>query len=142
MSVTYRWDNEEKTIMRFSFEEPWTWDEYYVMKPESDKIIASVSHKVGAIIEIPRDLHLGANALTHSRTIDRTRPANLAVMIIVTESSLVKAFLGLAARLPAQFSEGFRWAPTLEKAHEIIREVLAEVPQNTEPKPVPGPESH
>jgi len=138
MSVTYRWDNEEKSIMLFSFEEPWTWDEYYNMKPISDKIIAEVGHPVAAIIEIPQNLHLGSNALGHSRTIDRTKPDNLWVMVIVTQSTLVRAFLGLADRLSSQFRDGFVQATSLEQARQIIAEkqtkgVISESPVPVDP---------
>jgi hypothetical protein len=135
MSVTYRWENEGKTVIRFIFDEPWTWSEYYEMKPISDKAIAEVGHKVGAIIEIPRNLHLGADALSHALRIDRSKPANLLLMVVVTQSPLYKAFLGLAARVFPEFSKGVKWSSSEEAARRIIEAVVAPDAESGPPKP-------
>jgi hypothetical protein len=41
MAVHAAWDNAEKTIMRWTFEGVWTWDEYYTLRTETNQKIAA-----------------------------------------------------------------------------------------------------
>ena len=94
------------------------------MRPESDGVIAKIGHKVGGIIEMPRNIPLERGVLSHAQTITKSMPDNLIVLVVVTESVLVKAMLGTAKRLFGKNVEAYRLAPTLEEARKIIQEVL------------------
>jgi hypothetical protein len=45
-SVEIKWDNEQKTILRYIFTGDWTWDEYLERLNEGRTMMAEVEHSV------------------------------------------------------------------------------------------------
>lgn len=46
MGVTIHWDNPEKTIIRYDFADPWTWEELVQVFIDDDALLDSVDHPV------------------------------------------------------------------------------------------------
>jgi len=51
MPISVTWDNPEKTVICFTFEERWTWDEYHAAADRISEMVNSVNHRVDLIID-------------------------------------------------------------------------------------------
>jgi hypothetical protein len=124
MAVTYKWASSDKKIMIYSFEDPWEWPEYFALRPQSDAEISALSHKVGVIINIPRNLALGASALSQGSRIMNTKPANLDLMVVVTENGMYKTFLKMFLRVFRSMENELVQRDTVEEAVKLLEDRL------------------
>ena len=63
MAINVTWDNEEKTILRFTYEGPWDWEEFYASMAEGYAMMDAVGCKVDHIYDISNSPMLPKNAI-------------------------------------------------------------------------------
>jgi hypothetical protein len=126
MPITYQWADAEHTVMQFTVTDPFSMEDYYKMRPHSDRALREAGHPVGAVFIIPRTTKLSPHALFHTRFITTTVPENLVITVAVTDSTLYRSFLDLAHRLIPHSTKTLIYADDLEEAQALIAARLAE----------------
>lgn len=123
MGIQVLWDNPEKTIIRYDFSDPWTWDEFYQVRVEGNNMAESVSHPVVALINLQGQVSLASGALVQGKRIARTKPENISMQVIVSTNGLIKSLFPVFARLNPNLANSYRVVPTLEAARALAAEL-------------------
>jgi hypothetical protein len=118
MSITVSWDNEEKTIARYTFSGKWTWLEFQTAVNQIHTMVRSVPNKVDYLAELQHSEVPVGNALFHIRRAIKAAPKNSGLLVVSGGSSFVSAIFSVIAR----FTAYVRVAPSLDEARAIIAE--------------------
>jgi hypothetical protein len=127
MPVTVDWYDDTKTIVLYSMEGRWTWDELY---PEYHKAIAmekAQPHRVDVVIDLSTTHHLPVNVLTHVRHFSDKQPENIGLSVIVTKNQFVNNLYQIGCRIHRNIQRYFAVTRTMEEALAMISEQRMEV---------------
>lgn len=119
MPVEVEWDNPEKTILRVSYLNRWTWDEAFSTRLQSRALLASVDNVVDIMIYMPSDWYPPPNFGENLNKITTSESFNIGLVVIVSQGlmpELYEAFLRSYG--PRSFPHTF--AQTLDEARQII----------------------
>lgn len=123
MPVTVEWDNDDQTIILVTMAGFWRTDEAEQAFADCDRLLSSIPHRAGILIDLRRSLNLSPLAMAHVHQIGEKDHPNAAIIVFVGGNTM---FLPLGSvislfrkKRPATF------APTLESARRIIRNVIA-----------------
>jgi|FLYN01.1.fsa_nt_gi hypothetical protein len=126
MGIKITWDNDEKTILRYSFDTHWTWDDFYTAKAEAYNQIDTVQHKVGVIFDAPEKITLPANMITHSKSaVSKTHP-NTCIVAVVVRNLYLRTMLSMVMKLSKKAAETLRLVSSLDEARALVAEKLRE----------------
>lgn len=76
MPFDFRWDNDDKTVMRYVAEGSWNWNEFHKNMRRSTLLFDQVSHPVDVIVDLRGGDKLPAGAIGHLRSIGTKTHAN------------------------------------------------------------------
>jgi hypothetical protein len=99
MPVHAQWDNPQKTIMRWTFEGAWTWDEYYSLRVSTNQEIAAEPHPVDLIVDLSQSKTLPSGVLTHGKNAVSVTPKNIGVTVLVGANPVLQAFYKMFSSL-------------------------------------------
>jgi hypothetical protein len=126
MPVHAAWDNAEKTVMRWTFEGAWKWDEYYTLRAETNQKIAAETHAVDLIVDLSKSNALPDGILTHGRNAVVATPPNIGVTVLVGANpvlrSFYKMFSNLYRTLISSKELDMVMANTVEDAYKLLAE--------------------
>lgn len=102
------WDNAEKTILRLTLYDGWTWDDVFELNPVALKLVRDADHTVYVLIDFTHTRDLPSGATMHLAAILSGYPPNLGLVVAVTQHTLVNRMINvvrivLAGRLAQQF---------------------------------------
>ncbi|HLU12226.1 MAG TPA: hypothetical protein VK003_21290 [Oceanobacillus sp.] len=76
MPFDFRWDNDDKTIMRYVASGAWNWNEFHKNMRRSTLWFDQVSHPVDVIVDLRGGNKLPAGAIGHLRSLGTKIHAN------------------------------------------------------------------
>lgn len=123
MSVSINWANDERTIVTYTFAEPWTWDEFYRcwdwLKAELDASTQPVSiiMDMRGVTRIPPDI------MKHIKTIVSQIHPNFSRTTVYVGAGMLKTLYPVMLRQFAPEMVGqvqAFFAPTLEEARQLL----------------------
>src|SRR4051794_6074286 len=96
MKLQVEWDNAEKTIIRITYTERWTWSDFYEANMEAVEMMKSVAHTVHFLADFrqSRSLPIGG-AITHARSALTALPDNWGLLVIVSTSLLIQRLVSI-----------------------------------------------
>ena len=122
MPIHIKWDNDEKTILRYDFEGRWTWDEYFSVMKQLTAMMASVEYRVDAIANMkPGIMPTSGSAMSSARTALRKLPPNCGVVVVVT-NSFISAMLSVFKQFDREIGKMLRGTTSLEEAYQVIQQ--------------------
>lgn len=125
MSVTVVWDNEEKTILRYTFGGQWTWDEYLIALKDGRRMMESVQHYVCILNDMDNTAFLPPNFVTLARNVISSRPDNTGLAIFLTNSQFFKAMYRVLENLLPNVPTDYVIATTEDEAYQKLNTWLA-----------------
>jgi hypothetical protein len=120
MGIVVDWDNSAKTVVRYEFDEQWTWEEFYVAKKQAYTIIDTVSHRVGVIMNAPPNVTLPPNMLTHSLSALRNKHPNTLILVFVLTRPFMRAMISTLGKISRLGASSIELATTLDEARAIV----------------------
>lgn len=118
------WDDTEKTIIRYTFFDPWTWDEYYATNPKRDRMFAETSQVIDIILDFRKGNHLPPQAMTHMRKVGSWDSPQRGVVIILGVHSMLQLLANIMSSLfPQSVLKTPRPAKDMDDAHRLISEI-------------------
>ncbi len=120
MSIAVEWDDEERTILHYTFESPWTWEEYHAAIARAWEMAAEVDHPTDTITDMRNSRLLPDNVFRHVRQSMVEIPESTRTVVIVGAGMLVQALLNILRRVYRNQDGLFFTAETLEEARELI----------------------
>jgi hypothetical protein len=127
MGIQVVWDDDAKTIIRYSFERSWTWAEFETAQREAHAKIDTVTHKVGVIIGGPADATLPLNMLSHIRSGLRNKHPRTCVAVLLIYTPFQRALFNAAISLTRRSSAIFHAASSVDEARALITAHLREL---------------
>jgi hypothetical protein len=86
MPVIANWEDDDKHIIRFIYEEPWTWHELFNAMKSVAAEHDELPHKVAWIMDLAQSRNIPTGALTQSKHIAGMRHDNTFTTTIVIHS--------------------------------------------------------
>ena len=118
------WDDPAKTIICYTFHDPWTWDEYDATNPKRDKMFRETDQIIDIILDFRKGKQLPPKAMTHMRKVATWDSPKRGVVVIIG----VHSMLGLLANImntlyPQTTLKTPRPANDLDHAHALIQDI-------------------
>jgi hypothetical protein len=133
MGVRVVWHNDKKTIIRYIYENRWSWEDLYTARLEVKAMLESVPHKVGIIVDVRNSSILPSGTLARAKYIASSSPTlhhNEGVTVILGASGLVRSIYDVMRKIyPYTMRERkYYFASTLEEAYSILMKHPSSVP--------------
>lgn len=126
------WDDSSKTTIRYTFLDPWTWDEYAATNAQRDAMLSEVSHVVDLIIDFRQGKYIPSQAIHHIRRAAAWDSAQRGIITIIGIHSMLQALSSVLITLSPQAAlKAPRPAKDLEQARKIIAETRQKREINT-----------
>jgi hypothetical protein len=122
MSVNVVWDNPEQTVLRYTFEGQWTWDEYFPVLMQGREKMGTVSHYVSIINDMLGTQHVPPAFLTNARSVIHKRPKNTGLAVFVSKQMMFTALHRVLIKFDPLIHANYLLTPTLEEARTKIRQ--------------------
>jgi hypothetical protein len=126
MTVRAAWDNPQKTIMRWTFEGAWTWDEYYKLRVSTNQQIAAEQHTVDLIVDLSTSKALPSGILTHGKNAVSVTPKNIGITVLVGANPVLNAFYKMFSSLYGTLIRSKKldmvMVTTLDAAYKLLKE--------------------
>lgn len=124
MAIEVTWDNEEKTIIRWTYSPDWTWNDAYQARDDEKLLIDSVPHIVDALGDMRAARGVPPGALTTVVNVMTKRHERLGLTVLVGGNRFVQMMYAMIRKV--HFGPLLRsrivMAPTLEQAYQMIEE--------------------
>ena len=128
MPVNWAWGNETKTVVRFTFVDPWSWHEFNSANDEAGIEAASFNHVVDAIFDFRGGRIMPAGAVpmfTRAARESITTPSQ-GITVVIGMQSYMYAIYDVIARIYPPVVKIVRLAVDDEAASHIIEAVQAQ----------------
>jgi len=125
MAITWVWDNEEKTIIRYIFQGAWGWEDFYQILAEVHTTMDNVEHPVNLIIDVRKSGILPTNALSNiSRLRNAPASPNTGRAVLIGGNMFIQRLYVMLHKLYPEMVKQFSLAQTLEEAQAILSQPL------------------
>jgi hypothetical protein len=133
MMILVEWDNEEKTVVRWTFSGDWTWDDFRAAQAQMHEMIRCLDYKVDVLADLRAAPSVPNDAFRNFKNAEARALPNRDRVVLVSNNLLVR---GMAAC----FNEVFRNRPTVFLFASTLDEgrVLLAQPRPAQRKNVPG----
>lgn len=123
MPVTVEWDNDDQTIIRVTMVDFWRGDEADRAFADCGRMLSSIVHRAGILVDLRRSFNLSPLAMAHLHQMAEKDHPNAAITVFVGGNTM---FLPLGSVISLfRKKRPSTFAPTLESARRIIRNVIA-----------------
>ncbi len=135
MPVRIHWFDADQTIVYYTFEGKWTWDELYPVYYEAIAMEKAAPHRVDVILDFLRSDGVPGGALTHLKNISDKQPENIGLSIFVTENRFLNALYSTGAKFYKNIGRYFRLAPSMDEAIRMIAQDRGVAEATIQPNP-------
>jgi hypothetical protein len=126
MNIEVRWDDEQKSIIRWTFPKQWTWDEFYSALQGSRALVRQQNHIVDVIVDMSISELFPRNLMTQSQVTLQTSSLNIGIIVVIGWNPLLRtAFNSFQRVYRSNFNQSARemYIVGMEaKAYQIIDE--------------------
>lgn len=120
MTIDLSWDNDERKALLYHFPEQWTWEEFYGVKVEADKILDEVDYNVVLIFDMTSTRSIPSGVLSQARwLIGRAHPRGKPIVLVGT-NLVIQAMLNLVNKFNKNAGELIQAVSTLDEARELV----------------------
>jgi hypothetical protein len=120
------WDNEEKTILRTTYEGNMLLEEYYRVTDETFEALSHVPHTVHTIMLRQNVRSVPATMSKVLQYANKKTPPNLGINVIVGATTSTKMIVKIGRVIAPKLAKEVYFANSLEEARQIIQEKTAE----------------
>lgn len=121
-TITLKWDNDEKTILRYTFQGNWNWDDYLESLTIGRKMMAEVEHEVSIINDMRQMTQLPPNFVNTARNVITSRPDNTGLAVFLTTNAFFQATHRILGRILEEVPIRYILVSTEEEAYQKIAE--------------------
>lgn len=123
MKVSIDWDNDEQTIVRYTFEQGWDWQDLYAAMDNAGDMIETVPHSVDVLMDLSQSNLIPKNAISQiKRGYDNPKKPNIGLTVVVTPNSFMNAIVSMAKKIwsGGQDVWELEFVKTVEEAYSTI----------------------
>ena len=112
MNLPVEWDNPEKTIIRITYPEKWTWSDFYEANTAAVALMKTVEHPVHFLADFRQ-----------SRSALAALPDNWGILVIVSTSVLIQRLVSIfRTAFTGRMSTKTYSVTSIEEAYRVIAE--------------------
>jgi hypothetical protein len=130
MPISINWDNDNQTILRLTFWNEWTIEEFVATGIKQKALMQLVNHTVDTLVDIRTDAFVPmGNTLKAFRYVMDNLPRNAGIIVYVTDDPVQRHLFG--THISFYYSLRRRWkrrifiVPTLREAYDFINQQSA-----------------
>jgi hypothetical protein len=121
MAIDVSWYDEAQTIIRYTFNGPWTWDELNAARETDHALRRTKNYQVDNILDMRRSPIIPQNPIVRFRSFASSVPENAGMTVIVGANTLVEALVNIFRRIySAPPIQAICFAATLEEAEQRL----------------------
>jgi hypothetical protein len=120
MAIRVQWDNPDKTILRFTYDREWAWDEVYSALEEKRRLLGTVQHPVDTLVDMRAVVTIPVGALIHARRLAEQANGNERVTLVVGANPFILSLVDLVRNLHPAFIKNYRFVSTLNDAYTLL----------------------
>ncbi|RMF79804.1 MAG: hypothetical protein D6737_10200 [Chloroflexi bacterium] len=120
MSIIVKWDNNQRTVIRYIFEGTWQWQDFYQSIADGHVLMNEVDYRVHAIIDIQNSHTFPKDLLLHLKPINTKLHPNTGMTVLVGANSFVHALHFILWRIRPRLEERFMILDSLEEARAFL----------------------
>jgi hypothetical protein len=120
MPITVQWDSDEKSVVRYTFESKWTWDEYHAAIAQAFDMVKDLPYVVNMILDFSQSTVLPSNALSHFSSSMKTPPREFDVAVVISKSGFIETLVAVFRRLSSKTGEKLVVRKSLEEARAYL----------------------
>lgn len=126
MGIRVEWDNDEKTVIRYVYEERWTWEDFHYARSQVREWLDTVDHRVDVIVDVRNSRLVPNGVLAQGRMFASNAPIahrNEGHTIVVGANSLMRSMFEMFGKVYSRLSDELEleFASSLEEAREKLR---------------------
>ena len=138
MGIQVSWENEEKTIIHYVYDGRWTLQDFDDARLEAAKLEETVTHRVDVIVDVRKSSLVPTGAISRGKQVMTTTPSshpNEGTAVIVGAGPLVRSIYDVVSKVYPEIvrRRGFRFARSIEEAHDLIAKETAAKPHSSTP---------
>lgn len=121
MPIVLNWLDDKKTIVLYTFEGSWTWEEFHELDDPIWELIATVDYRIDLIIDWTRSsgFPLGIMSSMH-RAGENVVPQTEGLTISIAGPYLIKIMLGIFRRTYPKAAAAYRLVTSLDEAITLL----------------------
>ena len=113
-------ENEERTLFRWTVDDPWTWEEMDTVWHEYVRMVDSVGHRVDGLIDLRHNHSAPPNALTMMQTRYATLTPNTGLIIMICAPAIIKALIAVMRRINPAVYNHYHFVATFDEAYDML----------------------
>jgi hypothetical protein len=118
MGIEVSWDNEERTIIRHTYQGEWTWDETRAAIKTAEAMLGEVSHRVDVIVDMKAASRLPANPTSIFReAVSFVQHPDVGMIVMISNSLLIQTFANILATVYPKAGEKIVLVSSEEEAY-------------------------
>lgn len=118
MGIAVVWDDDEKTIIRWDFDEKWTWDEFHEAFRISLEMSENITYRVDVIPNATKSPHMPIGALAEFKRLDSQLPDIVKLIVVAGTSAFTRSMIELFGKIYR--AQSWRTASSLDEARGYI----------------------
>ncbi len=124
MPISVEWDNEDKTAIRITYLDRWTWEENQQARQQTLDMIATVNHIVHTIHDMRQSHGLPTDIITQARKRIQKKHPQVGLIIVIGNKSFVHVLYDVFATIYDKLvhKRKFYLVHSLEQAYQLIDE--------------------
>jgi hypothetical protein len=120
MAISLQWENEEKTIIHWTFDGPWTWADFETAQAEFHAMLRTVEHLVDVLADMRHAPALPRDTFANFKRMERKVVPNRDRVVLVTESMFIRGMARTFNQVFRNRPTQFLFADTIEGAHALL----------------------
>lgn len=124
MPIHVDWDNEHRTVIRYEFVNPWSWQDLIDAIDQVDEMVRDVPYTVHFIADMTRGDTLPDKFLTYISTISRKVRGRDGLIVVINTNTFAQAVYGIFTRLNNNVMSRVVFAPSLQAARANLEVAL------------------
>jgi len=126
MTITTGWYDDQCQVLLLRYEKNYTWEELSFNLTKMHELADTVDGNLVALVDMSQTtIFPKGNILMQAKKIFRQVPQNFSDVIFVTESQMIRTFIGLVFDMMPSWRKRLQFAKTLEEAHKLVEEAVA-----------------
>lgn len=128
MPIEVQWDNEERTVMRWVYQSPWSWEEAYQAHEQEMALIDCVEHIVDGIADMRQAQGLPKGSLTAGVSIMNKSHERMDLLVILGANRLIQSMYDMMCKLHPGMAKKVKlvMVRSEEEAYQVIAARRAE----------------
>ncbi|MEP7291127.1 MAG: hypothetical protein ABI835_05060 [Chloroflexota bacterium] len=119
MKVDIRWENEAKTVIRYSYSGEWSWDDFYAILNQRDP--PPPDGQLSALVDLRQTTHLPGDAVLHLKSAAKMAEEIDGMVVIITSNTAMTTLFNIFVTIYKRVGKRFRVVNSEEEAYAILK---------------------